>query len=176
MNDLVQLAKLIKEKNDVDQRISHIIDRPAIIGHVGEYIASKVFKIQLEQSASNKGLDGYFIEGKLTGKSVNIKWYTKRSGILDLNPDALPDYYLVLAGPHITANSSKGAALPWIIEEVFLFNSRDLVQKLDSKNIKIGVATSVAIEYWAEAKIYPNTDNSPLTLTNKQIKELFLFR
>ena len=176
MNDIVLLAKLIKAKNEIEREITAITERPAIIGHVGEYIASKIFGIQLEQSASNKGFDGYFIEGNLAGKSVNIKWYTKQSGILDINPEALPDYYLVLSGPHTAANSSKGTTLPWIIEEVFLFNSKELMEKLINRNAKIGVATSVAMEYWMEAKIYPISNNNHLTLTNRQIEELSLFK
>ncbi len=176
MNDIVLLAKLIKAKNEIEREISAIIERPAIIGHVGEYIASKIFRIQLEQSASNKGFDGYFIEGNLAGKSVNIKWYTRQSGILDINPEALPDYYLVLAGPHTASNSSKGTTLPWMIEEVFLFNSKELMKKLISRNAKIGVATSVAMEYWMEAKIYPISNNNHLTLTDRQIEDLSLFR
>ena len=56
MNDIVLLAKLIKTKNEIEREISAIIERPAIIGHVGEYIASKIFRIQLKQSASNKEL------------------------------------------------------------------------------------------------------------------------
>lgn len=39
MNDLAQLAELIKLKNAVDEQISHLIARSALIGHVGEYIA-----------------------------------------------------------------------------------------------------------------------------------------
>ena len=122
------------------------------------------------------GFDGYFIDGNLAGKSVNIKWYTRQSGILDINPEAPPDYYLVLAGPHTAASSSKGTALPWIIEEVFLFNSKELMEELINRNVKIGVATSVAMEYWMEAKIYPISNNNHLTLTNRQIEELSLFK
>lgn len=40
MEDLSQLAKLIKIKNKVEAQISSLIGRPALIGHVGEYIAA----------------------------------------------------------------------------------------------------------------------------------------
>jgi len=31
----------------------------------------------------------------LQEKTVNIKWYGKHEGILDIDPQALPDFYLV---------------------------------------------------------------------------------
>jgi hypothetical protein len=176
MEKLVHLAELIKKKNEIDSEIASIIDRPATIGHVGEYIASKLLKIQLEQSASQKGIDGYFVDGPLVGKSVNIKWYTKRSGLLDITPESLPDYYLVLTGPRAPASSSKGTILPWVIQEVFLFNSDELVQSLRARKVKIGIATSVVSGRWEKAMIYPHGNNHHLSLTDEQIRDLSLFK
>ena len=76
MRDLERLANLIKARNSVDLRIAGLIGRPATLGHVGEFIASKVFHIVLVESASQKGIDGYFADGPLSGCSVNVKWYT----------------------------------------------------------------------------------------------------
>jgi hypothetical protein len=84
MDDLVLLADLIKAKNSVDNIIANLIGRPAQIGHVGEYIAAKIFDIELNRSASQKDIDGYFRSGPLAARSVNVKWYGKREGILDL--------------------------------------------------------------------------------------------
>lgn len=176
MRDLKRLAELVRAKNEVESEIASIVRRPAIIGHVGEYIASRVFKIKLEQSASQKGIDGYFIDGELAGNSVNIKWYTKRNGLLDLNPDGLADFYLVLTGPGSAASSSKDTTLPWVIEEVFLFDTRQLIQNLKARGVKLGVATSVVSDQWDEAKIYPQQNNKQLVLTKDQLEELSLFR
>ena len=96
---LINLANLIHNRNKIAEEISLIIDRPAQIGHIGEFIASKIFQITLAESASEKAIDGYFSSGTLQGKSVNIKWYAKRENMLDITPDALPDYYLVMTGP-----------------------------------------------------------------------------
>ena len=52
MKELEELAKLLSKRNKVDSRISDIIMRPAITGHIGEYIASKLFDIKLEKSAT----------------------------------------------------------------------------------------------------------------------------
>lgn len=45
-------------------------------------------------------------------QSVNIKCYLKLE-TLDINPSAIPDYYLVLSGPRSKASNSKGATGPW---------------------------------------------------------------
>lgn len=76
--DLEQLAKAIGQRNVADVEIARIIDRPAERGHVGEYIAARIFGIALEQAASHKGIDGRFIGGSLAGKMVKIKWPWKR--------------------------------------------------------------------------------------------------
>jgi hypothetical protein len=60
----------------------------------------------LEQSASQKGIDGRFAGGSLARKTVNIKWYGKMEGLLDVSPGNLPDFYLVMTGPKATASSS----------------------------------------------------------------------
>ena len=109
MNDLAKLADLIKEKNIVDGKIASMIERPAQVGHAGEFIAAAIFGIQFHPSASHGSSDGIFLRGPLTERTVDIKWYLKHEGILDLNYNAPPDYYLVLAGPKSAAGSSRGA-------------------------------------------------------------------
>ena len=99
MYDLERLADLISRMNQINEEIAALIGRPALQGHIGEYIASKVFDIELEESASKKGVDGRFIDGPLRGRTVNIKIYGKREGLLDITLDNLADYYLVMAGP-----------------------------------------------------------------------------
>ena len=99
MDDLIQLADLIKKRNSLEHEITELIRRPAQIGHIGEYIASRIFHIALEESASRKSIDGRFSDEPLKGCTVNIKWYAMREGLLDITPGAPPDYYLVLAGP-----------------------------------------------------------------------------
>ncbi len=60
----------------------------ALPGHLGEWIAAQVFGIELERHATAKGIDGRFADGR----TVNIKWYLKREGLLDLCDDG-PDLY-----------------------------------------------------------------------------------
>ena len=111
MSDLEKLAYLIRKRNQTASEIAELIERPAQIGHIGEFIAAHVFGISLMDSASNKALDGHFDSGGLQGSSVNIKWYAKNDGLLAITPDSLPDYYLVLTGARTGAESSSFARI-----------------------------------------------------------------
>jgi hypothetical protein len=176
MDELKRLAGFIKERNQIHSLISSIIGRPATTGHLGEFIASKIFDIRLEESASAKGIDGYFIEGPLSGKSVNIKWYGKQDGLLAINPEAVPGFYLVFTGPKSSAMSSRGQIRPWVIERVYLFDGPKLIDILRSRGIKFSVATSVRQHLWKEAEIYPSSNNIAFEISNNQRKMLEYFK
>ncbi len=77
-NDLQRLVSLICE-------IETMIDRPFNRGSVGEFIASRVFDIELEVPG-HKGSDGRFRSGPYKSKSVNVKWYIKQGINLILTP------------------------------------------------------------------------------------------
>lgn len=172
-DDLEQLAKIMESKNKIDEKVSAIIERPALRGHTGEYIASKIFDIKLEYSASCKAIDGAFRTGTHAGKTVNIKWYGMLENILDVSKDNGPNFYLVLTGPKSVSLSSRGATRPWVISYVFLFESTQLAK--DLKYVKKGIATSVKNRLWERAEIYPKDTNTPLTLTQEQRRLLGLF-
>lgn len=176
-NDSLQhIADLLHTRNTIEVEIANIIGRPAERGHIGEYIAALIFDIDLKDSANYPGIDGFFRSGPLTGKSVNIKTYGKRESILDIRPEYLPDYYLVLTGHKTAATSSKGIIRPWVIDEVFLFKAKPLVKELCYQNKKIGTATSVKQLYWELARIYPVSSNSPLQLSESQQYRIRLFK
>jgi hypothetical protein len=172
---LIKLAELVNHRNEIGGKISALIGRPAIVGHIGEFIAGIIFDIRLEQSASRKAIDGYFRTGSPAGKSVNVKWYGKQESILDITPDSLPDYYLVMTGPGSFATSSRGDIRPWLIEYVYLFDSASLVSDLSRRNLKIGIATSVRKSYWENAEIYPRQKNQNYIITKEQKEMLQLF-
>ena len=56
--ELTQLATLLAERNLVDGRIAQLIDRPVERGHIGEWIASRIFAIDLHPSAVHAASDG----------------------------------------------------------------------------------------------------------------------
>ncbi len=175
MDDLEQLAEQIKRLNGVMDEIAAVIGRPALIGHVGEYIASHIFTIALTESAVEKSIDGHFTHYPLEGRSVEIKWYAKREGVLDLKLQPLPDFYLVMTGPKSVALSSRGATRPWLIDAVYLFDVPELMRALSARGVQLGVATSVHRHLWEEAEIYPRQHNQRLILTDAQRALLKLF-
>jgi|SRR5581483_2274920 len=176
MDDLAQLAKLIEIRNQTEREITALIGRPAAIGHIGEYIASRIFNIMLEESASHKSSDGYFRDEPLKGQTVNIKWFAFQEGILDITPESLPNYYLVLTGLKSGTTTSRERIRPWTIEKVFLFDAQSLVSELKLTGVKIGIATSVKKHLWEKAEIYPANRNIMFQLSKVQCDELALFR
>lgn len=167
------LAQLLHQRNDLDAQIAAIIKRPMTAGHAGEWIAVQVFDIDLEASAAQAAIDGRFRGGPLDGRSVNIKWYLKREGLLDLTVPAKPDTYLVMTGPQATAVSSRGTTRPWCIDAVYLFDTQQLHTALADR--KIGVASNVRRELWRGAEIYPDARNPALPLSPEQRAMLELF-
>jgi len=175
MGDLKELAGLLKQLNNVGKRISAVIGRPSLIGHAGEFIASKVFDLALKDSASTKAIDGHFKSGPLQGKSVNVKWYGKQESFLDITQGSLPDYYLVMTGPKTQSGSSRGANRPWVIEHVYLFDAPQLVRDLERSEVKIGIPTSIRKAYWESAEIYPRQQNRQYFMTKSQMELLAMF-
>lgn len=164
--DFLKLTSLILHRNRIEVEGSRILGRPFIIGHIGEFIASEIFDIELNASASTRGHDGYFRSGQLASKTVNIKYYSRKGYILDMCKNSAPDYYLVLMG-----SSNKREIAPWDIETVYLFNSEALTRNLEGR-VKIGVATSVKKEYWEAAMIYPNNTCGRINLTEDMLEKL----
>jgi hypothetical protein len=117
-NQLRAIAMLLRERNAIDAKIASVIGRPMTTGHLGEWIAARIFDIALEESASATAFDGRFNSGVLRGRTVNIKWYLKREGVLDVAQSDALDYYLVMTGPAAPATRSRGGVRPWCLESV----------------------------------------------------------
>ena len=49
MSNLKPLASLLVRRNAINEKITALIDRPAIRGHIGEWIAQKIFKVKLHR-------------------------------------------------------------------------------------------------------------------------------
>ena len=172
---LRRLASLTRQRNRVDAEIAGLIGRPAHPGHIGDFVAAAIFDIRLLKDATHPGADGQFTRGPLAGRSVNVKKYSLDQGLLDMRPDALPDFFLVLTGPRRPAASSRGTSQPWTIESVYLLEAAPLVAQLTARGVKIGVATSVRRRVWDDAEIYPSPRGGALRLTPEQISMLELF-
>ncbi len=173
--DLKRLADLLRRYNAFGDEIAGLIGRPAERGHVGEYIAASVFHLTPERSARKRAHDGTFATGALAGHTVNVKWYGKQEGVLDLHARRPPEYYLALTGPVGSAVSSRGATRPWVIQFVYLFDSKHLLADLRARGVKIRTGSSVRRELWTAAEIYPEPQNTTLVLCQEQRDLLALF-
>ncbi len=119
--DLRQRAGLIRARGAIDRGIARIIGRPAHMGHSGEFIAAQGFDIALETAANHRGVDGRFQPGPLAGRTVNVRFRTGNDGLLDIHAAALPDVFLVLAGPHVGAVSTRGGVSRIAVAGAFVF-------------------------------------------------------
>jgi len=70
---LAEFAVLLRERNSIGARIGAILNRPASVGNIGEWIAAKVFDIELTAAANNAAFDGHFTTGSLMGRTVNSR-------------------------------------------------------------------------------------------------------
>jgi hypothetical protein len=160
--DIVRLAELIRLKNEADARIAEMIGRPALSGNIGEFVASRIFDVELMKSGIHPGHDGVFRSGRFAGKTVNIKAYARHERILDVGRHPR-DYYLVLTGP-----DGPGKDPRWGICSVFLLDGLELDASIARRGVQIGVATSVPKAEWEAARVFPVTESSPLPLSDEQ--------
>ena len=169
---LQELGALLAERNQVDARIAALIQRPAQRGHIGEFIAKHVFRITECESASQKGIDGWFAEGPLRGKSVNMKFYGKDTGLWAIKEYPSVEYYLVLCGKRAGAGSSRGTTRPLDVATVYLVAEG----VLSRASVKPGVTAGVPVAIRRAYRIYPSPgDSAVLVLTAMQQAELALF-
>ena len=174
MEDLVELARLLDERNEVDSKIARIVGMSARIGDVGEYIAARVFEIKLHESRSAKGSDGIFVGGQFKGRTVNVKFYTDSGNGLDLKPPGSTEFYLVFSGGG-KEMGMKGVSRPLTIDSIYIFDESALMGKLLARGVKIGEPTSLRNEDWDEAELYPRSRSPVYRLIDDQRRMLKLF-
>ena len=172
MNNLPWLASLLKSRNTIDDKIATAIGRTAQANNIGEYIASIVFRIALDETGKRRGYDGRFSSGPLAGHTVDVQWHPKHNGLMNIKIDAIPDYYLIMTGPEASASS---IASPWVIETIFLFHAAELLNALRERGVQIGNGTSITGPLWERAEIYPIPRNNRLSLGDEERKLLVLF-
>jgi len=175
MAGLEGLAELIKAHNVVNAEIAAVTGRPAELGHTGEYLAAHIFGIELQESAAHKAIDGHFSAGALAGRTVNVKWYGKQDGLLDVSLDPILDYYLVMTGPKGGEGSSRGAVIAWVIAQVFLVDAAEVRALVLARGRKLDNPVSIPSAIWQASLTYPGIGNGRLLLTDQQRADLALF-
>lgn len=171
-----EVARLLRDRNALDSQLAALIDRPPSIGHLGEWIAQQVLGVDLVTSAANRAWDGHLTEpDHLAGRTVNVKFYGRREGLLDLIDNDGPDFYLVLTGPPGAAATSRGQARPAVVDAVYLFDAEGVLHALRQTGVKIGVASSVRKHLWEAAEIHPRQNSPHWCLTASQHEQLRLF-
>ncbi len=175
MEDLAKLADLLQQRNALDADITALIGRPALRSHVGEYIASRIFNIELNASAAERATDGRFRSGPLEGRSVNVKFYGEQDGLLAIRHDAVPDLYLVMTGEVSAPRASRGRTVPTVVKHVYLFDAGTLIAELRAEGRKLSEATPIGKHRWIAAEVYPEPNNVLLRVTDDQRRLLALF-
>ena len=139
---------------------------------MGEWIAARIFNIELEATGTRAGYDGRFRRGPLDGKTVNIKTFTRYKRMLNTHPHAPPDYYLVFMG---SKDALESIVRPFCIEKVFLFHAKRLHAELERRRVKMGVGTSVPTALWDESEIHPRSNKPLLAVSELQRRQLKMF-
>ncbi|GLY97778.1 hypothetical protein [Actinoplanes sp. NBRC 103695] len=170
---LAQLAGLLRERDAIDQRIAEMTGRSARQSDVGEFLAARVFDIDLAPSTIQAGYDGWFRSGPLRGRTVNIKTYGSAADGIDISSHGC-DYYLVLSGPPRRAGNARHRR--WSLASVYLLDSRRLLAEFAARGVKVGIATSIRAADLAAARLYPvPAANAPFLLDERQHSMLGLF-
>jgi hypothetical protein len=99
---------------------------------------------------------GRFRSKPLAGKTVNVKWYLKQESVLDMTNSHDLQYYLV------TAASAKEKTRPWLIEFVYLFDARRLLDELRLSKAKIGPPRACERNSGVQRRSIPTRRPQPL--------------
>ncbi len=175
MSNLPRLAELLHARNTVESNIANLLGRSANLSTVGDYIAATIFNITLISSIQNGEFTGIFANQSLRGKTVDVQWYPRREGFLNVHAESTPDYYLVLVGPKQESSTARALVNPWLISSIHLFSTHELLIALRERGVQIGSHTSVINQLWERAEIFPVQHNSSLILTEEQRALIQLF-
>lgn len=175
MSDLARLAQLVRARNTVESNIANLLRCSVNLNDIGEYIAATIFGITLIPSTHHSEFAGIFAHDHLAGKTVDIQWYPRREGFMNVHSQPAPDFYLVFAGPRQESSTTRALVNPWLITSVHLFESNELLAALHERGVQIGSHTSIINQFWERSEIFPQARNTILTLTDEQRQLLRLF-
>lgn len=175
MTNLARLAELLRARNTVESNIANLLSSSVSLGTVGERIAAQIFGITLIPSAQHSEFAGIFANQPFAGKTVDVQWYPRREGFLNIHSAPAPDYILVLAGPRQESSTVRALVNPWLISSVHLFHTQELLLALRERGVQIGSHTSVINQLWERSEIFPTARSHLLQLGAEQRQLLQLF-
>ena len=182
LDDLSTLAALLRQRAGIDQQIAAILGQPVHPGHFGEFVASAIFGVELAPTATQKAHDGMFRSGPLAGATVNVKFRSRHTDLLNIaasaDPRDHPDCYLALEGLTRPAGSSRGEHAPLCVAQAYVFESRPLLAALAARGVDAhhqGRSVNPGRASWRAAMVYPEAHYPRLTLTDAQRDALRLF-
>ena len=88
LDELTDLADLLAQRIALDARIGAIIGRPSPCRAHGGVDRLEGLRHPTRRLCRPKAIDGRFRSGPLAGKTVNIKIYGKREGLLEFRSHA----------------------------------------------------------------------------------------
>jgi hypothetical protein len=176
MDALNQLADAIRQRNQAEDRIATIVGRPVSAGTLYQFVACRVFDIDLDGPDCDvlHGV-GRFCSGPLAGRSVAVRRTGVSTRSLDITIDPLPDFILVMACSDAVSVSPEFDARPSLVDRVYLFDAGRLVAELEGRGRKVGAGTVVDRLTWQAAEIYPQQRSGHYLLSGAQRHALGLF-
>src|SRR5258708_17280287 len=130
MPDLPRLADLLRARNTVESNIANLLGSGVNLNTVGVYIAATIFGITLLPFTRSSEFTGTFASQPLSGKTVDVQWYPRREGFMNVRAEASPDYYLVFAGPKQESSTARALVNPCLVSSLHLFETQDLPSAL----------------------------------------------
>jgi len=175
MANLHRLAELLRARNTIESNLANLLGNSVHLDSVGEEIAAQIFGITLVTSTHHAEFTGIFSNQPLAGKTVDVQWYLRREGFLNVHSEPAPDYFLVFAGPKQESSTTRALVNPWIVSSVHLFHAQELLKALRERGVQLGSRTSVISQLWERAEIFPSQQNQALILSDEQRQLLQLF-
>jgi hypothetical protein len=175
-DELISLvASLVRERNAIDAKLAQIMHRPMASGHLGEWLASQIFDIELEKSAVTRGWDGRFRSGPLHDRTVNIKWY---SNVRALSTRSSPQRWTATwywPARHPRRSLHEAAPAPGTSTPCTCSAHLNSTPSSSPAVSSSASPPACAHKQWTNAEIYPST-NPLLPMTPRQVELLGQFR
>lgn len=172
--ELRQMAGLLRARNAIDDVIATITDRPVNPGHLGEWIAARIFP----SNSSSRPLPGpstAAFDRSCRGRGGEREVVRQARGCAG-HDGAFVSRLLPRADRSALGRTHLTRYHPPTHDRVGLpFPAAKLAETIRDTGLKLGIATSVRNALWDAAEVYPEQCNPELPLSPQQRHLLALF-